>query len=453
MKLLEFTIQNYRSIKTQETFSLLAEAGKSKSDNVFEAPVRKKESTAPLRLLKSAVFYGANASGKSNFIKAMTTLKWLATRSNSLHVEDPIKVYAPFRLDTETAEAPTLFSIVFLIETIKYEYTISFTEVAILEETLSFYPVGKRTNLFKRVVTEAADFTSVTFGAQLDKKGLPINVFNNQAYLSKFGSDVPHQQLTTVYKFFDNLEIWNALDNLDVARLCREVSKTIANGKDEALRLRLSQLIRVADTRIEEVRAIELQEEDFQLPSSLPPNIQAEIIKQNSLRTVAVHNRYEGEQLKDTVEFDLLKEESQGTKVLFALGGIIIEILNEGGILFFDELDNSLHPKLCKFIMELFKNPASNPKGAQLIFATHEASLLDRASIRKDQIWFVEKDRYGSTTFYAASDIEEVREDTNFENWYRIGKFGAVPNIKKMNFLFSTWAENEKKDKQNTLFL
>lgn len=157
----------------------------------------------------------------------------------------------------------------------------------------------------------------------------------------------------------------------------------------------------------------------------------------NGLRTVAIHNRYEGNQYKEQVEFDLLQEESQGTKVLFALGGIILEVLDEGGTLFFDELDNSLHPNLCKFLIRLFNNPVMNPKGAQLVFATHEVTLLDKTIFRKDQIWFTQKDKFGATILYSTKDLEGVREDTNFETHYRAGKFGGRPKIKELQFIFA----------------
>ena len=102
----------------------------------------------------------------------------------------------------------------------------------------------------------------------------------------------------------------------------------------------------------------------------------------------------------------------------------------------FDELDNSLHPKLCKFLIRLFNNPVSNPHNAQLIFATHEVTLLDKDIFRKDQIWFTEKNKFGQTELFCANEVEGLRDDTNFELWYRTGKFGGTPNIKEVEFIF-----------------
>jgi AAA15 family ATPase/GTPase len=438
MQLIEFSVQNFRSIKEKETFSLQAESSKSKADNVFEASIQKKENTTDsIRLLKTAVIYGANASGKSNFIRAMAALRWLVVHSADLKVGAAIQAYEPFKLDVSTVEQPVIFSIVFMIETIKYEYTIGFTKNVIVEETLDFYPSGKGANLFKREPDISKDYTTVKIGKLLKPRDIPKSIFNNQAYLSKFGSDIPHPQLTEVYKYFSNLEIWNALDKFDVSKLCKDIATNIADSKNEHLRKRLSQLIKVADTRIEEVKAIQIDEMQFQFPEGFPKEIRNRIITQNSLRTVAIHNRYDGNQYKDQVEFDLLEEESQGTQVLFALGGIILEVLDEGGILFFDELDNSLHPNLCKFLIRLFNNSVMNPKGAQLVFATHEVTLLDKTIFRKDQIWFTQKNKLGATILYSTKDIEGVREDTNFEAHYRAGKFGGRPKIKELQFIFA----------------
>ena len=159
-------------------------------------------------------------------------------------------------------------------------------------------------------------------------------------------------------------------------------------------------------------------------------------MKENKLRTFARHKVYSNNEVVDVVDFDFATKESVGTRVLFALGGIILEALEKGGVVFFDELDNSLHPKLIKFLVRLFNNPITNKKGAQLVFATHEVTLLDKNTFRKDQIWFSQKSKYGCSELYCAKEIEGLRDDTNFELWYRTGKFGGNPKIKEVEFIF-----------------
>ncbi|NEP43038.1 MAG: ATP-binding protein, partial [Okeania sp. SIO2H7] len=148
------------------------------------------------------------------------------------------------------------------------------------------------------------------------------------------------------------------------------------------------------------------------------------------------HKVYRDGLLDGDTQFNFLEQESVGTQILYALGGLILLVLEIGYVIIVDELDNSLHPKLCKFLIKLFHNPVSNPKNAQIIFATHETTLLDRELFRKDQIWFTEKDKYGATELFSAQDFEGVKDDVPFDEWYLQGKFGGEPNIKEIEFIF-----------------
>jgi AAA15 family ATPase/GTPase len=123
--------------------------------------------------------------------------------------------------------------------------------------------------------------------------------------------------------------------------------------------------------------------------------------------------------------------------MLFWRGRLILEKLQQGGVLIFDELDNSLHPKLVRLLVLLFTNPRSNPKNAQLIFATHEVTLLDRDLFRTDQIWFTEKNQFGETQLFSAQDFDGVREDVPFDKWYMAGKFGGLPKFEDIETIFN----------------
>ena len=432
--IISFSVENFRSIKNKETFTLNPDSGKSKSDNLFSIEL---EDESQVELLKTAVIYGANGSGKSNFIKAFYALRWFVTHSMDFKVGQNIGCFEPFELDEDSLASPTTFELNFILKKIKYKYKISFRGDVVLSEILDYYPLGKPANLFSRFSEhDNAEYVEVILGKKLVDKRIQKRVFVNQLYLSKFGSDIPHDHLTEVYKYFDALEIRNTLDRFDIRELSKEVSKTIANPENEKFNQRLSKLIRIADTKIESIYARELDAKDFNFPDALPENIKNEFIKQNKLTTFAKHKRYKDGKLVGFVEFELNKKESKGTIVLFALGGIVLKALEKGGVVVFDELDNSLHPKLCKFIIRLFNNPVSNPNNAQLIFATHEVTLLDKDVFRKDQIWFVEKDKLGVSEIFCANEVEGLREDSNFELWYRTGKFGGNPKIKEIEFIF-----------------
>ncbi|MFD0963760.1 AAA family ATPase [Pseudofulvibacter geojedonensis] len=434
--IIDFSVKNFRSLKEESFFTMLADSSSSKLDNTFLVELKDGKE---IRLLKTAVVYGANGSGKSNFIKSLYALKWLVTNSMDFKVEDDIDCYEPFELDVNTKDESVFYSITFILKKIKYSYQVCIKDNYVESEILDYYPKGAPANLFKRFVdkkNEKDDFVEVSFGKNLLDKRISKKVFDNQLYISKFGSDTPHKQLTEVYKYFKDIEVWNALDSRDVNKLSREISKKIANPINEKFNNRLSKLIRIADTKIERLSAKELKKKDFKLPDEIPDSIKDRFYEDNKLRTFAIHKMYDDKREVGLTEFDLNRKESRGTKVLFALGGIILEALENGGIVVFDELDNSLHPKLCKFLIRLFNNSISNPNNAQLIFATHEVTLLDKDVFRKDQIWFTEKDKYGETELFSARDVEGLRDNTNFELWYRTGKFGGNPKIKEVEFIF-----------------
>lgn len=223
---------------------------------------------------------------------------------------------------------------------------------------------------------------------------------------------------------------------MNISELSKEVSELISNPENIKLKDRLSKLIRISDTKIENIASKELKKEEFDFPREIGEEIFNKFYEFNKIRTFSYHKIYDGIKEVGVKEFDFNKKESTGTKVLFALGGIILQTLDKGGVVVFDELDNSLHPKLCKFLIRLFNSKISNPKNAQLIFATHEVTLLDKDVFRKDQIWFAQKNKFGSSEVYCANEFEGVRDNTNFELWYRTGKFGGNPKIKEIEFIY-----------------
>lgn len=437
--IIDFSFSNFRSIKDEQFFSMEAESSKSKLDNIFEVTLADEtelREASKLKLVKSSVVYGANASGKTNFIRAFSALKYLVTKSDTFKVDKKIVCYEPFELEEGYEIKPTKFQVTFIADDLlKYIYEIEYGEKEIYSEKLICYPKGQPASLFKRIVGNS-EFHQIEPGISLKNKPNRKQIFKNQLYLSKFGSDEPNEQLTRIYKYFDELEIWNALDKTRINRLTKNISEEISKSEDLKFALRLSKLMKIADTKIEKVFTVEQTEGEFKFSDDLPEEIKEKFIEQNKFRPFATHPFFRSGQAVGTKDFDLIRKESTGTNVLFALGGIILKKLETGGIIVFDELDNSLHPKLCKFLIRLFNNPVSNPKNAQLIFATHEVTLLDRDIFRKDQIWFTEKNKFGQTELFSAQDVEGLRDDTNFEIWYRTGKFGGNPNIKEVEFIF-----------------
>lgn len=432
--IIDFTFTNFRSFKDKTEFTLKADSLKSKIDNTFGAEFNSGNSVS---LLKTAVVYGANASGKSNFIKAFLAFTWLIQNSHKFELDkQQINCYEPFELDVNTQNSPTNFKISFIIDTIKYDYEITFEKQKITFEKLDFSPKGQTSNLFERVYFNDNDYDTIELGKKLIDKRIPKKIFKNQLYLSKFGIDTPHDQLTPIYRYLTGISVWNASDKLTISELAKKISVLISQPENEKLKNRLSKLIKISDTKIENISSKELKREDFKLPDELPNEIVDKFYENNKIRTFSYHKVFDGKNEKGIKEFDFNRKESTGTIVLFALGGEILQALENGGIVVVDELDNSLHPKLCKFLIRLFNSKISNPRNAQLIFATHEVTLLDKDVFRKDQIWFAQKNKFGSSELYCANEFEGVRDNTNFELWYRTGKFGGNPKIKEIEFIY-----------------
>lgn len=435
--ILDFTIKNFRSIRGEMQLILEGESGQTKSENTFEAigPNDKKR-----KLLHSAVIYGANASGKTNVIRALYNLINYIKYSNNLSIDQQIPYYEPFLFDTETETAPTVLTLNFLMNEgeiyIQYNYQLSFNREEIIHEELNYYPKGQSHNLFTRT-NETDSKTGVIHVGKLGKSlgYKEYDVFKNQLLLSKFGREIPNETLAAVYLYFNTVEVWNALDVVRIENLKAEIAEELFLPDNFKLLHRINKLIRIADTKINSIR---IQESVKGQDKNFEDRMRGGIIRKNRQKdsVLAMHTMYSNGEKSGTRALSL-SEESAGTNVLFALGGIILRKLQDGGVLFFDELDNSLHPKLSKFLIRLFNNPISNPKNAQLIVATHEVTLLDKEVFRKDQIWFTEKNEQGVTELFSAKDFEGVRDDTPFDKWYMNGKFGGQPNIKEIEFIFS----------------
>ncbi|GAA4464964.1 ATP/GTP-binding protein [Nibrella saemangeumensis] len=430
--LVEFKVANFRSIRSEQVFTMAAESGRNKSDNTFSLTLA---DGSEERLLRSAVIYGANASGKSTFILAFLVFRYFVSESSKFKVDKPINCYEPFLLDVDFENAPVEFEITFINkEKIKYRYGIKFNRNYVLYEQLDFYPNGKITNLFKRS-SESEDYDTLSLGKSLKDKNISRKVFKNQLYLSRFGFSEPHDQLTPIYRYLNELNIWNASNKIRLDSLRKDISKLILEPNNQIFAKKLSKLIKVADTKIENVSVKVALENEFEFPDFLPEDLKKQFIEDNSIKAFATHTLY-----KEKNEIGIRElpfdEESQGTNVLFALGGLILQTLDKGGVIIVDELDNSLHPKLSKFLVRLFNSPITNKWNAQLIFASHEVTLLDKDNLRKDQIWFTSKDKFGETELFSAKDFEGVRDDTPFDKWYNSGKFGGDPKIKEVEFIF-----------------
>lgn len=417
--ILQLKIKNYRSYKEETVFSMIANNSSYKLDNVFELKNGKQE----FRLLKSAIVYGANASGKSNVIRALFEITHLIL--NKPKIDENLRIYEPFLFDVVSRNKPSEFELTFIgPKEIKYVYKVIIKENIVEEEELYYYPNGKIAKLFSREpYNESTHIQKGKLGDSFGKK--EINMFANQLLLSKFGDDEPNELLTEVFLYFKTYEILNATNPNHKEFLVGNLTNYLY--ENSKLKSKLAKLIKGADTKVNDIIIVRDQEKI------------SDTINKSMYSVFGLHDIYKDESVVNSHNLPL-KEESIGTQSLYVLGGRVLRSIENGGVLVVDELDTSLHPFITKMIVMLFQSEITNPKKAQLIFTTHDVSLLDRELIRRDQVWIADKNEKGATELYSLQDFEGLREDTPFEKWYLAGKFGGLPKIKSIESLFE---ENE----------
>jgi len=424
--LVEFSVGNYRSIQEKQTLSMVAADNETMLDsNTFPVP-----NNDDLRLVTSAAIYGPNASGKSNLLKAIQVLKNLVINSASrMQIGDKLPV-EPFRLNSESAKKPSSFEVIFIHEKIRYEYGVSLNRERVFEEWLIAYPNEVQQNWFSREYLpddpkfQPDEGYKWSFGKGLkgEKKRIQRFVRSNSLFISHAAQN-NHPQLTEVFDFFqDELKIILHIDTPFI------VDDTNNEGYYNYMVKLLNEAdIGIADLKIEIIPETlnddmihRIQQEMQKLGINA---ISKDIPDFGRLDIITVHKMNDSDK---TVEFEI-DEESDGTKRLFEIAGYWLYVLQNGEILIIDEIDRSLHPVLSKALIKMFNNPEINKNNAQLIFTTHDTTLLDGEIFRPDQIWFTEKDN-SMTKLYSLFDFRP-REDESLQKGYLLGRYGAIPFI------------------------
>jgi len=412
--LVQFSVGNYLSFKDIVTFSMVASARKEHSEtNLFVAKDK-------LKLLKSAVVYGANASGKSNLIQAMRFMRYFAL--NSSKDESKIKV-TNFKLSSETENKPSLFEIIFIHESIRYRYGFQVDQEKVVREWLFCVPIRKETRLFVR---EGNNFEIGTHFKE--GKGIEQRTRANALFLSvvaQFNGEISLR----ILKWFKRFRVISTLTDF------RFVPFTIEKLKEEAIRKEILNFLKKADLGIEDIRLeeTEIKYEDMSEEDRSRVGPDGKFF---SVQIQTSHQKFDNEnKVSASVKFDLGREESEGTKKFFALSGPFLDTLKKGYVLVVDELDSKLHPILIKFLVSLFNSTENNPLNAQLVFASHNTNLFSRSVFRRDQIWLTEKNKYGATDLYSLVEYK-VRNDASFEKDYILGKYGAIPLVRETGSLF-----------------
>lgn len=431
--LIEFTVANHLSFRDPATLSLLASGRVSeyRADNVIPRD--------RMPLLKTAVVYGANASGKSNLLMSLGWMRgFVINSSKESQAGEPINV-KPFKLDVDCLKNPSCFEVMFFADGIRYRYAFEVTGKQVLRECLHKAEKSSEKLLFLRMGEEIEISGEFNEGKGLEEKTRP-----NALFLSVV-ANLNGKISGRVIEWFRNLRFVHGLHEQFYA----SVSIEMVQDKDQ--RNRFLDIIRRADLGIED---LVVKEENLD-PSEILKFLSEEGKKRflgdmSNTRNISlstIHKRYKEGKLLDTVTMDLEEEESEGTRKFFRLIGPVLKCLNEGSILVADELEAKLHPLLTRMIVRLFHASATNPKNAQLIFATHDTNLLQHVRFRRDQIWFTEKTRQQTTDLYSLAEIKlpkgTVRKDARYEKDYFRGRYGAIPYLGAFEELFN---RNEETD-------
>ncbi len=424
--LLRFRFSNFRSFREEQELSLVAASGLKESDQILVFhPPNSTEGVLPV-----AAIYGANASGKTNVIRALRFVAGVVSDSYRQWKPDgPIGV-EPFLTSAAQRTTESRFEIDFLIDGIRHSYGFRLDSTAILEEWLFVYPKSKKQAWFHRQAGKPIAFSARMPGANRVVEGITRK---NSLFLSAAAQN-NHAALLPVFKWLSELRYF--ADFL----LSRGTSDFTADlCVEPRFAKAVTQLLRAADIGILDLKVekIPVSEGSKAIWTATATALKEYDLGEppESLSRIHLFHRLGDQAL-------LLAEEgeSAGTIAYLQILGPVLKALNDGAVLCVDELDASLHPLLASQVVRLFNDPSTNPKGAQLIFNTHDATLLRRANQRRDQVWFTEKGGDGSSHLYPLTDFKP-RQNENIESGYLQGRYGAIPFLNPRAFL--TQSEND----------
>lgn len=424
--LLRFRFSNFRSFREEQELSLVAGSSLKEPDTLLIHPPNLKESVLP-----SAAIYGANASGKTNVIRALLFVSGAVLQSHRGWPPDRTVGYEPFLINKESGAESSQFEVDFLLNGVRQCYGFRLNATEILEEWLFVYPKGKKQSWFHRRHGKPISFGAKMPGTNRVIEGLTRK---NSLFLSAAAQN-NHEALMPTFKWFTELLfVADAMADRSIY-----LSHTADLCKDSLVGDAVSRLVRAADLGIAgmQVEQLQLSEDTKKKLDAIASVLEIKEIPVTPAksRIRLLHRVGEG-----TLPFDEDKESAGTIAYLRVLGPIVIA-LNKGAVLCVDEIDASLHPLLASQLVRLFNDPSTNSKGAQLIFNTHDATLLGRSNLRRDQIWFAEKSNDGVSHLYPLTDFKP-RQNENLESGYLQGRYGAIPFLNPRAFL----AEVERSD-------
>jgi AAA15 family ATPase/GTPase len=398
--ILEIRLENFFSIKDEIVLDFRAakinsEGTQALSRNVIDYKGEK--------ILKCIGLFGANASGKSNILKAANFCQHLIVDSYQYN-EGKIFDFVPFKFESYKNK-PSVFSIDFILDDVEYEYSFTLTTTEILKESLYYYPNGRRAKVYTRDETKGAKkqeiyhFTDGIISRPFD---VSINTSKKALFLSR-ASQMDRELCKKLYRFF-MLDFWLAFAPLDFRDFEIDIEKEFSQNKDMILHA-----LSICDSDIAGIKLI------------------SERAKYDgTIKYEGIFHKFETfHKTAPSVAFDLFAEESAGTKQLFSMLFFLLKAVKNGKVFLLDEFDLSLHTTLADFVIDLFHAGSS----AQFVFTSHNTNLINVKRLRRDQILFTNKKDDGSTELYSLYDHKDFRENMDAEKGYLQGRFDAIPIV------------------------
>lgn len=411
--LVEFRVKNFRSLRDEQVLSLVASKDKT-LDDTHSMPTGLKAAPS---LLRSAVIYGANAGGKSNLIKALQYMRGVVLESATVIQPGQSFAVQPFRLDELSANQATEFEVTFILAGVRYQYGFAMTTQRIVREHLLVYKAFKPQRWFERHFDTESGKDVYEFGSGLKgAKHLWEGATRPNALFLSMAVQLNSDAMRPVFDWFStSLVIFNEQfqpgPQMSIQMLQQDEGRKI-----------ICDFLSAADISISDIevvtRKVPGQAVHFDLVAG-KTEVRSEEVEEHQLRFSHVTDQ-------GKAVFDLM-DESNGTRNLLFLTGPVLDILKRGLTLVIDELDTSLHTLLVRELVRLFHQPDVNTGGAQLVFTTHDTSLLDAPGLfRRDQVWFVEKDKDQASTLVALAEFSP-RKNEALERGYLIGRYGGIP--------------------------
>ncbi|AND65445.1 hypothetical protein AX766_14190 [Flavobacterium covae] len=428
--LVQFSVRNFKTFKDKVTLSMVAsnyDKSDSEESNVFEIK------NYPHRLLKSAVVYGANASGKTNLVDALAFMRWFVVNSSTKTQKgDPINV-ENFKFNTASENDSSEFEIIFLFDKMQFRYGFEVNKKGVVAEWLFQKKLNQKP---KEVELFYRDEVSIDFHTSFKKFEIlqkQLDIIRDNVLILSLANQFNVGEASVIVDYFRKIHFFLGNEPEIYEEFSfKEISKRSNLG------LKIIETLRRFDIGISDIYVNEIKLEN------LPKEHNTQLLELFKFKkgmvffeARSVHKKYDTDYNFVAYEqADFKKIESAGTQKLLAVLGFVLFSLETGCPMFIDELDSRLHPNIVSFLIELFNSKSTNPNNAQLIFNTHNTNLLHKSLFRRDQVWFMQKNRYGEAKIFSLADFK-VRKEENFEEKYLEGKYGGIPFLEDISDLFN----------------